>query len=312
MSDPMTNSEVEDVLSSIRRLVSDEKRPEAPEAEPRKPFADKLVLTPSLRVPQGKAQAPTPPLSDDAKIQKMPDALSGQGEAPSAAPDLDAPTPLVLANTGHEAVDTPQAEDDVGPAGDAASEDPDVEAPDDSGPEPLLLQEGFSDDEPYTPETLGAKIAALETLIAGRSDEWEPDQAGASAYAGTEPPAMAWEDTEDETIDEDIVAELDNASDFDQVAEDAEDLHRPAENADPEVETETMPAQPEASTRQQPDRAQTLAADSDILDEDALRELVSDIVREELQGALGERITRNVRKLVRRELHRALAAQDFE
>jgi hypothetical protein len=50
----------------------------------------------------------------------------------------------------------------------------------------------------------------------------------------------------------------------------------------------------------------------DILDEEALRDIVSDIVREELQGALGERITRNVRKLVRREIHRALAAQDLE
>ena len=48
------------------------------------------------------------------------------------------------------------------------------------------------------------------------------------------------------------------------------------------------------------------------LDEDALRDLVADIVREELQGALGERITRNVRKLVRREIHRALAAQELE
>ena len=40
--------------------------------------------------------------------------------------------------------------------------------------------------------------------------------------------------------------------------------------------------------------------------------LVADIVREELQGALGERITRNVRKLVRREIHRALTAQELD
>ena len=38
----------------------------------------------------------------------------------------------------------------------------------------------------------------------------------------------------------------------------------------------------------------------------ALRELVAEIVREELQGGLGERITRNVRKLVRAEIQRAL------
>ena len=55
-----------------------------------------------------------------------------------------------------------------------------------------------------------------------------------------------------------------------------------------------------------------LTADETVLDEDTLRELVADIVRQELQGALGERITRNVRKLVRREIHRALTAQNLE
>jgi hypothetical protein len=39
-----------------------------------------------------------------------------------------------------------------------------------------------------------------------------------------------------------------------------------------------------------------------ILDEEAVREMVNRIVREELQGELGERISRNLRKLVRREL----------
>ena len=47
-----------------------------------------------------------------------------------------------------------------------------------------------------------------------------------------------------------------------------------------------------------------------ILDDDALRLLVAEVVRQELQGALGERITRNVRKLVRREIYRVLASQD--
>jgi hypothetical protein len=47
------------------------------------------------------------------------------------------------------------------------------------------------------------------------------------------------------------------------------------------------------------------------MDEEGLRELVTSIVREELQGALGERITRNVRKLVRREIQRALSTQEL-
>ncbi|HMR54221.1 MAG TPA: hypothetical protein PKA33_17970 [Amaricoccus sp.] len=43
-----------------------------------------------------------------------------------------------------------------------------------------------------------------------------------------------------------------------------------------------------------------------ILDEEALRDVVNSIVREELQGELGDRISRNLRKLIRRELSQML------
>lgn len=51
-----------------------------------------------------------------------------------------------------------------------------------------------------------------------------------------------------------------------------------------------------------------LSADEalDILDEETLREIVRDVLREELQGVFGERITRNVRKLVRTEIARMI------
>jgi hypothetical protein len=60
------------------------------------------------------------------------------------------------------------------------------------------------------------------------------------------------------------------------------------------------------------DRGFLLGEDEAVLDEDTLRELVAEIVRQELQGALGERITRNVRKLVRREIQRALTSNELE
>ncbi|KUP93266.1 hypothetical protein [Tritonibacter horizontis] len=68
-----------------------------------------------------------------------------------------------------------------------------------------------------------------------------------------------------------------------------------------------------AASQDKPEAAalDALEAEEGFLDEESLRALVADIVREELQGALGERITRNVRKLVRREIQRALAAQDL-
>lgn len=43
-------------------------------------------------------------------------------------------------------------------------------------------------------------------------------------------------------------------------------------------------------------------AGAPILDEEALRGVINSIVREELQGELGERISRNLHKLVRREI----------
>lgn len=48
-----------------------------------------------------------------------------------------------------------------------------------------------------------------------------------------------------------------------------------------------------------------------VIDEDALSEMVARMVREELQGELGERITRNIRKLVRAEVARELQMRNL-
>ncbi|MBQ1202354.1 MAG: hypothetical protein IIX61_00830 [Loktanella sp.] len=48
------------------------------------------------------------------------------------------------------------------------------------------------------------------------------------------------------------------------------------------------------------------------LDEEALRALIVSVVREELSGAMGEKITQNVRKMVRREINRLLANQQLD
>lgn len=76
-------------------------------------------------------------------------------------------------------------------------------------------------------------------------------------------------------------------------------------------EDDTPEQRPEVATTSEPaEKGQGDALAE--LDEEALRELVAEIVRQELQGVLGERITRNVRKLVRREIHRVLMSQDFD
>lgn len=65
------------------------------------------------------------------------------------------------------------------------------------------------------------------------------------------------------------------------------------------------PADPESPDT--PDTAETPSADGEqVIDEGMLYQLVAHIVRQELQGELGEKITRNIRKLVRQEVAREL------
>ena len=139
------------------------------------------------------------------------------------------------------------------------------------------------------------RIAELET--AGRADPEVSDQSSrrvpdinedeieAVPHSGPTVETIQWEDHQEEAS-----GGASFASARDSVAENAREMAG------------------DALTEAAMDR---LAAHEDFLDEEGLRELVSDIVREELQGALGERITRNVRKLVRREIQRALATQEL-
>ena len=48
------------------------------------------------------------------------------------------------------------------------------------------------------------------------------------------------------------------------------------------------------------------------IDEEALRDMVAEVVQQELQGALGERVSRNIRALVRREIARALEERNLD
>ncbi|ABG31364.1 hypothetical protein CEP88_18505 [Roseobacter denitrificans] len=123
---------------------------------------------------------------------------------------------------------------------------------------------------------LKTKITELETAIAKTVDQWEPDGSSNDPYAGKQPLSMAWPE-----------------DDADDTATALQHLVR-------------GPATGKALT----DAVQT-AVSGQVLDEKALRSMVADIVKSELQGELGDRITRNVRKLVRREIHRALTAKSF-
>lgn len=339
MSDPIANAEIEDVLSSIRRLVSAEERgerPGRPQPNNRKNPSAKLVLTPAHRVDDAQ-----PEDAEDAALD-MDQGHVGEGEEAGTEIDLpepdmslsaeefdtiedaevveegDAPAEAIDAAGDHTGLDEHQADDEdalsddeelawfmrhTAPEGDTSD---DAAAAHDDTPEPDLGDAARdSDDEEayfaaetyeYTDDAtadataedtaekvdlgeIGARIAEFESVVAEQPGDWEPDGAPDDGDNAADPVSpLPWDD-----LDRDVSEPGDQAQDG-------------AANG----------------TEDRTDAESGWYSEDSLIDEDALRDLIGEIVRQELQGALGERITRNVRKLVRREIHRALMAQGLD
>ncbi len=173
-------------------------------------------------------------------------------------------------------------------------------------------------------ETLTAKIKALEEAIGRSHEQFEPDGPGENDYAGTPVRPIAWEDSGNRTRpssagvirgvfeSEANATQRNRPPDLDDHAADGAARGGESEGVDDDIRGMFRHEPPDSSASGDVDEPISVFDDEAVLDEESLRELVADIVRQELQGALGERITRNVRKLVRREIHRALAAKELE
>ena len=171
---------------------------------------------------------------------------------------------------------------------------------------------------PETGAVAGADATPRDPVAAPADPTPEPEPV---AEATAEPDASAGTEEPDADVMPDDFA---TASDEPFQPEEADETFAAEDEADDVAVAE---ADDVASARHEQDWAQEampvppveewgdeggLSLDDAVLDEEALRDMVSEIVRQELQGALGERITRNVRKLVRREIHRALTSQDMD
>lgn len=238
-----TNPEIEDVLASIRRLVSEDVKeggprrraaerlsepdPEpGPEPAPSAPEA--LVLTPDFRVPNTTAKEADAVPPDRADLSRIECAID----------DLEA-----AIDAGEDSVGVPWEAD--GSEGDRWSEAADVPLGT-AGEDTASVMDG----DPVTLPAIEPSAEDAELVEEDRQDEAEASPAG----KGQDTPPIN-----------------------------------------------------EATLR---------GLVGDILREelsgDILHGIVSDAIRQELQGPLGERITRNVRKLVRREINQALAAREFD
>lgn len=294
MSNPVTNADIEDVLSSIRRLVSEETRPAA--SVPGPVSLDRLVLTPALRVTDNTKPEEALPTEEPARVEP----------APQDTVSAEMPRPELVES--HEMV-------------------------------------GLKVDETGR-RNLEARIAELESVISDAGvQQWEPDGEVGSPNEGGAVDALPWNaeypaDSEEVAVqalvkedgDQDLTLDADTVDDLgDEPIEEARIALDVEEDFEPD-DYEPTPLTPdldwEIAQSEDEDVVQTYAPEADddpapqgepeytgtdiLVDEAMLRELVSEIVRQELQGPLGERITRNVRKLVRREIMRALTSQTLE
>ena len=315
MSNPVTNVEIEDVLASIRRLVADDSRgrPEAsfggsaaavsaakgaqaPQPSAATPSADRLVLTPALRVTEPQsAQLEQVTQAETTEAPEAPEA----GEAHRPESD-DGDLPEIWDNPEARLAEVWPEDQPMPEAAEAAEVTTEAFV---LGPEAAVIEEtqNAGEAEQTAPETAENSKAAEEDAPMWVEPEQTPDAEAAMEWEDHE----AWPSSALEVEDSAALADADTFTDeadadADADADAAETL---ADSAD------TMLG---ASDEDDAEDASPVLGDDAIIDEDMLREMVADIVRQELMGALGERITRNVRKLVRREIHRALSAQEFE
>ena len=334
--------------------------------------ADKLVLTPSLRVDETAANQEPEAGRDD---------QHGAGDAtgPEAETDFsDAFDGSILDGDDYDDDDDDRAE--VATAADVPGEDPQ-----DTRTDPEMTE------RERRAEELKARVAEFEALVASRQDHWDPDGETPDPNAGAKGDPLPWEEYRPDNLSAEALTDVSDDTDAPGAGEERpgyEDSHVadiPEEASEPGREiTDTALPDDEAAeddpapVRAEPEEAEPvadagqedhpvagdpaevaaaggvmddgaldesgtqdtpfhgleaaendagtdapasndpgppsdhLAMSEDLLDEEALRDLITEIVHQELQGALGERITRNVRKLVRREIHRALTVQDLD
>ena len=382
MSERLSSVEIEDVLSSIRRLVSEDLRPSARAdaaasaaasgasgasgaAEPvaaesvaaESAAGEKLILTPALRIaPEG--DAPSPGAGSEgaeggevAAVPSFQSVRQGRGatvvdRVTRALPDEEW-EPVAEAAAPTRSDWATEAEAAMEAAGSNWSEAP--VAPVEQPADPVIADDG--DVAEAAERWPASDLPEANWSAPGEQAPMEPDQPDESGWSAVEPmeidrptpdvlqgagrtEAVAASLADPHVVvDEGVALTEAEPSDLPDWARMETEVEDPAEE-DP-VRPEPAVSGPSATARQ--DAGWADAAEAEIrreledeatatvfarfedddhddrhFDEDMLRDLVRDIIREELQGALGERITRNVRKLVRAEIARALAVRDFE
>ena len=318
MSDPVTNIEIEDVLSSIRRLVAESERPVdrlAERARALSGLADRLMLTPALRI--AEPPVPAAPVSDLAAKMAMSVAPAPDVPAATRAAGLESALALHLQDWEPDGSEAGAARL-IAPAaflpGGAPQPEPEPE------PEAEPFADAVLDWSAPAPDDSPVMRSALSPVAMPIPPANGPVAAVVQPVAALVQPVVAVVQPVATVVQPVVAVVQPVAAVVQPVAQPSAAVVQPAALAQPQTDDDKGEAGldddlalAEAVNADQPagDAIAGLLR-AGVIDEELLRNLVFDIVRQELQGTLGERITRNVRKLVRREIYRVLSSQEFE
>ena len=205
MSEPVTNSEIEDVLSSIRRLIS-ENPSKGEDGDAPAAGADKLVLTPAFRVLDGDggdesdadAQATQtvtePPLGEDVSAE-MPDDSSA--DSPNKNDGLEQRIAELEAAIGETYEEWEPDGSEYTEGGEAPTIlHPNAEAP--------AQWDVVPDSAPYG--EVGGNVSSMVGIVLEAEEVFDEDDAGADeAEAMAEAGAEDADQNEDQDEDDDFV-----------------------------------------------------------------------------------------------------------
>ncbi|WP_424940596.1 hypothetical protein [Aliiroseovarius sp. S253] len=330
MSDPVSNAEIEDVLSSIRRLISADQADKPDSGEPASPTDNKLILTPAFRVFDGvlvdasevdRNEAAT----QNGSVRDIPVEKLGQGDL--AAADTDGKSVDAGEDQDHAPFDLTIAPDAVEPGLQSSTDMPmppadsqvdfednwDSDALGETAQVAFLherLSRSAADASPKDAEEETTAAEASDPVVAPDVEELAHDDTDDALELIIDQDGVEDEDISDDesvlnTVGEALIDDAEAASDVDSIDADDPTRELAEENTDAEsfvgsVEVEEAPV------------AEIVEDDTDFIDEAYLQEIVSRIVREELKGEIGVKITQAVRRMVRREVTRALSLEKFD
>ncbi|MGB0960100.1 MAG: hypothetical protein ACPGVK_07610 [Halocynthiibacter sp.] len=312
MSDSLAHHDFEDVLQSIRKLVSEEEHGRPADPAPSDPVIDaKSTISDDIGVDTLEAAVPVLDLRDITAQKPSPEPLILKDfiapeprthTAPVATGidvTADAPAEIFILSPAlrvgddaydEDAVDTLNGIDNETSLDESFLYDSLVpDAPFASGEEdPLEIKATVAAD--VETANLGELVTRLAAAVDKQNEEsFEAEEAenGRRSTSGNEAFHTPMVSNFAPTVQEDVA--------------DAYSVDVDLEATELAVDMDAPEATPPLASMELGDEEQQL------IEDEVLEDLIQQIIREELQGDLGQRITQNVRKLVRSEMSRALS-----